>query len=111
MAPAVLACVGRVGVGLSLFSLSFASHVVQPIQLQRGVMLESLIWISLMGFFVGQIARWLKAPAFIGRGLTQQGAVTLRLGFLLAAREVVVIVFMAMGLLMICSLNLECLPC
>ncbi|MCS6815040.1 MAG: cation:proton antiporter [Cyanobacteria bacterium] len=29
-------------------------------------MLESLIWILLMGFFVGQIARRLRAPALIG---------------------------------------------
>lgn len=111
MAPTVLACGGQVGVRLPLSSLSFASHVVQPIQLQRGVMLESLIWILLIGFFVGQIARWLKAPAFIGRVLTQQRAVTRRLRLLPAACEVVVIAFMAMGLLMICSLNLECLPC
>lgn len=29
-------------------------------------MLESIIWILLMGFFVGQIARRLKAPALVG---------------------------------------------
>ncbi|MEG4837936.1 cation:proton antiporter [Microcoleus sp. B9-D4] len=29
-------------------------------------MLESMIWILLMGFFVGQIARRLKAPALVG---------------------------------------------
>ena len=29
-------------------------------------MLESLLWIVLMGFFVGQIARRLKAPALVG---------------------------------------------
>ncbi len=29
-------------------------------------MLESIIWIVLMGFFVGQIARRLKAPALVG---------------------------------------------
>lgn len=42
------------------------SRAVLPIQLQRGVMLESIIWILLMGFFVGQIARRLKAPALVG---------------------------------------------
>ncbi len=36
------------------------------IQLQRAAMLESIIWILLMGFFVGQIARRLKAPALVG---------------------------------------------
>lgn len=66
MAPTIPACGGRVGVGLPSSGLSSASHVVYPIQLQRGVMLESLIWILLMGFFVGQIARRLRAPALIG---------------------------------------------
>ena len=35
-------------------------------QIKRDVMLESIIWILLMGFFVGQIARRLKAPALVG---------------------------------------------
>ena len=49
-----------------LVRLSAASRVVQSIQLQRDAMLESIIWILLMGFFVGQIARRLKAPALVG---------------------------------------------
>lgn len=49
-----------------LVRLSATSRVVQSIQLQRDVMLESIIWILLMGFFVGQIARRLKAPALVG---------------------------------------------
>lgn len=49
-----------------LVRLSATSRVVQSFQLQRDVMLESVIWILLMGFFVGQIARRLKAPALVG---------------------------------------------
>lgn len=106
-------------------------------------MLESIIWILLMGFFVGQIARRLKAPALVGmvlvgivlgpqvgnvispgvlaaadslrtiavmvilmkaglgldrEKLAQQGTVALRLGFLPAACEAVVVALAAMWL-------------
>ncbi|MGB3491453.1 MAG: cation:proton antiporter [Elainellaceae cyanobacterium] len=36
----------------------------------RNVMLSSILWILLMGFFVGQIARRFKAPALVGMVLT-----------------------------------------
>lgn len=107
-------------------------------------MLKSILWILLMGFFVGQIARRLKGPALVGmvlvgmvvgpqvgnvispdvlsaadslrtiavmvilmkaglgldrEKLTQQGTVALRLGFLPAACEAIVIAFAAMWLL------------
>jgi NhaP-type Na+/H+ or K+/H+ antiporter len=107
-------------------------------------MLESIIWILVMGFFVGQIARRLKVPALVGmvlvgillgpqvgnvispvvldaaqslrtiavmvilmkaglgldrEKLMSQGTVALRLGFLPAACEAIVIAVAAMGLL------------
>lgn len=107
-------------------------------------MLESIIWILLGGFFVGQIARRFQIPALVGmiligillgsqginvlsdqilgiakdlrviavmvilmkaglgldrQKLSQQGTVALRLGFLPAACEAVVIAFVAMWLL------------
>jgi solute carrier family 9B (sodium/hydrogen exchanger), member 1/2 len=34
--------------------------------MQRGVMLESIIWILLLGFWAGQIARRLQVPALLG---------------------------------------------
>ena len=40
--------------------------LINPIQLQRDAMLESIIWILLMGFFVGQIARRMRVPALVG---------------------------------------------
>lgn len=106
-------------------------------------MLESLLWILLMGFFVGQIARRLKAPALVGmvlvgillgsqvgnvissdvlesadslrviavmvilmkaglgldrEKLKQQGSVALRLGFLPATCEAVVIALAAIAI-------------
>jgi NhaP-type Na+/H+ or K+/H+ antiporter len=49
------------------YSKSVATgHVDSPIHLQRGVMLESIIWILVMGFFVGQIARRMRMPALVG---------------------------------------------
>jgi len=107
-------------------------------------MLESIILILVMGFFVGQIARRLRVPALVGmvlvgillgtqvgnvispevlapaksfrtiavmvilmkaglgldrEKLTQQGTVALRLGFLPAACEAIVIAFASMWLL------------
>lgn len=106
-------------------------------------MLESIIWILLMGFFVGQIVRRLKGPGLVGmvlvgiilgpqvanvispgvlaaadslrtiavmvilmkaglgldrEKLAQQGTVALRLGFLPAACEAVVVALAAMWL-------------
>jgi solute carrier family 9B (sodium/hydrogen exchanger), member 1/2 len=107
-------------------------------------MLESILWILLVGFFAGQIARRLKAPALVGmvlvgillspqiadaispdvlaasdplrriavmvilmkaglgldrEKLVQQGTVALRLGFLPATCEAVVIALSAMWIL------------
>lgn len=112
-------------------------------QKQRDAMLESIIWILLMGFFVGQIVRRLKGPGLVGmvlvgiilgpqvanvispgvlaaadslrtiavmvilmkaglgldrEKLAQQGTVALRLGFLPAACEAVVVALAAMWL-------------
>jgi NhaP-type Na+/H+ or K+/H+ antiporter len=125
------------------------------------VMLESILWILLMGFFVGQIARRLQAPALVGmvlvgiilgpqvadaispnvlaasaplraiavivilmkaglgldrEKLIQQGTVALRLGFLPAACEALLIALAAMwifkfdfptGLLLGCIIGAE----
>jgi len=65
MAPTVPTCGGRVG-GRGCLDRSFPYKSRSSIQLQGGVMLESIIWILLMGFLVGQIARRLKAPALVG---------------------------------------------
>jgi NhaP-type Na+/H+ or K+/H+ antiporter len=124
-------------------------------------MLESILWILLMGFFVGQIARRLQAPALVGmvlvgiilgpqvadaispnvlaasaplraiavivilmkaglgldrEKLIQQGTVALRLGFLPAACEALLIALAAMwifkfdfptGLLLGCIIGAE----
>ncbi|GAB4378991.1 MAG: cation:proton antiporter [Elainellaceae cyanobacterium] len=64
MAPTIPACGGRVGAQMSEFS--FLPQVTFLMQVQRDVMLESVVWILLMGFFVGQVARRLKAPALVG---------------------------------------------
>jgi NhaP-type Na+/H+ or K+/H+ antiporter len=125
------------------------------------VMLESILWILLMGFFVGQIARRLQAPALVGmvlvgiilgpqvadaispnvlaassalraiavmvilmkaglgldrEKLIQQGTVALRLGFLPAVCEALLIALAAMwifkfdfptGLLLGCIIGAE----
>lgn len=64
MAPTIPTCGGRVG---SCLNQIFRQQVTLfTVQLQRGAMLESMLWILLMGFFVGQIARRLKAPALVG---------------------------------------------
>ena len=65
MAPTVPTCGGRVG-WCGCLDRSFPYKSRSSIQLQGGVMLESMIWILLMGFFVGQIARRLKVPALVG---------------------------------------------
>lgn len=54
------------GSSFSLVKLFSTSHVVLSLLFQRDVMLESIVWILLMGFFVGQIARRLKVPALVG---------------------------------------------
>lgn len=56
---------GRKSRGFVVFS-QLLLPAAQPVQRWRGDMLESVIWILLMGFFVGQIARRLKAPALVG---------------------------------------------
>lgn len=45
---------------------SLQATLINQLNLQRGVMLESIIWILVMGFFVGQIARRMRMPALVG---------------------------------------------
>lgn len=158
MAPTSPACYGRVG----LFIFIFRQQVtLAPELFSNCVMLESILWILLMGFFVGQIARRLQAPALVGmvlvgiilgpqvadaispnvlaasaplraiavmvilmkaglgldrEKLIQQGTVALRLGFLPAACEALLIALAAMwifkfdfptGLLLGCIIGAE----
>lgn len=45
---------------------SATGHVGQPFLRQRGDMLESMLLILPLGFFVGRIARRLRLPALVG---------------------------------------------